>query len=558
MLAPLCQAAVFVVTLTSDIQPAQNGTLRAAILAANLSPGPDTIKFAIGSGVQTITLTSSLPNITDTVEILGNTQPGYKGRPLIVIDGVSAGSGCVGITLYNHTGSVVRGLNIQRCGTDGMQILSGSGYKILGNFIGTDQTGTLDRGNGEGIFLSGADDVTIGGSKKGEGNVISGNDNPGIYFYSGNRMHVYGNKIGTDVTGLVALPNNGNGVGMADGTGHRIGGSKPGQGNLISGNSSNAIIINGVEDTIIAGNLLGTDITGKAALPNNDGIVALDSTARIGGRKVGERNIISGNSSHGLEISDAAALQIIGNYIGVARDGKTALGNASNGIDAANVTATLQIGAKKGGGNVISANGLAGIKFLNVEGAQIVGNRIGVNAKGKPMGNLEDGMRLAGTTENSTIGSNTVAFNGNYGIILANDAAIQNTLSANAIYANDVRGISLKNNVPLANDSFDIDTGANRHQNYPVIQVTKADGSVSGVLASAMSTQYRIEFFAGENTVSSEYQGKKYLGSTKVETGSNGIGNFKAHLPLPLPKVIIATATNLTTGDTSEFSPGSL
>ena len=52
-------------------------SLREAINLANSAPGADTIDFNIpGSGVQTISLLSALPTITDPVIINGYTQPG--------------------------------------------------------------------------------------------------------------------------------------------------------------------------------------------------------------------------------------------------------------------------------------------------------------------------------------------------------------------------------------------------------------------------------------------------------------------------------------------------
>ncbi|MDX6382621.1 MAG: hypothetical protein QOK48_194, partial [Blastocatellia bacterium] len=63
------------------------GSLRAAILSANSTPGADTISFAIGSGLQTIQPSAQLPTISDAVVIDGTTQPGFNGVPLIELDG---------------------------------------------------------------------------------------------------------------------------------------------------------------------------------------------------------------------------------------------------------------------------------------------------------------------------------------------------------------------------------------------------------------------------------------------------------------------------------------
>ena len=74
--------SAIVVTKTTD--DGSSGTLRAAINEANAGPGPVVIDFAIpGSGVQTITLTTDLPAITNTVTIDGGDpgDPAIRGCP---------------------------------------------------------------------------------------------------------------------------------------------------------------------------------------------------------------------------------------------------------------------------------------------------------------------------------------------------------------------------------------------------------------------------------------------------------------------------------------------
>lgn len=56
--------------------------------------------------------------------------------------------------------------------------LNASGNQVLGNYIGTDVTGTLDRGNTfAGVEIVGAPNNTIGGDA---GNLISGNNRRGV------------------------------------------------------------------------------------------------------------------------------------------------------------------------------------------------------------------------------------------------------------------------------------------------------------------------------------------------------------------------------------------
>jgi hypothetical protein len=135
------------------------GTLRAAIGQANATFGADAINFAIpGTGVKTISVGATgfgaLPTITEQVSINGYTQPGSSPNTKAVgNDAVLkielAGNGQTGTALdiSNSSGSVIKGLAINRFG-GGISIEGDSGEnRIEGNFIGTDPTGILDRGN---------------------------------------------------------------------------------------------------------------------------------------------------------------------------------------------------------------------------------------------------------------------------------------------------------------------------------------------------------------------------------------------------------------------------
>jgi hypothetical protein len=114
-----CPGSVCLVTNTDD---SGAGSLRQAILDANLGPASlDRIEFAIpGVGPHTITPTSPLPVIVDSIEIDGSTQPEFvAGFPVIELDGSSAGN----VFGLSHTGvsdSLIRGLLINRFQGDGI------------------------------------------------------------------------------------------------------------------------------------------------------------------------------------------------------------------------------------------------------------------------------------------------------------------------------------------------------------------------------------------------------------------------------------------------------
>jgi hypothetical protein len=239
-------ALAFSVTNTGDnggVNPAPGagtGTLRQAIIDANANPGLDMITFNIpGGGVKTIAVLSILPDLTNPVTIDGTTQPGFAGSPLIELDGTGAGGGFTDGLRIATTNTTIKGLVINRFAASGIAILTDEN-RIEGNYIGTDASGTLDRGNNAGIsIVFGANLNTIGGTALGARNVISGNNFSGIAIggtgTTGNL--VQGNFIGTDASGTLNLGNSANGVEIVNfASSNTIGGTAAGAGNLIAFN----------------------------------------------------------------------------------------------------------------------------------------------------------------------------------------------------------------------------------------------------------------------------------------------------------------------------------
>lgn len=340
-------APTFTVNRSDDVNDGICGTahcsLREAILAANGAPNggaPDQIHFAIADGgVHTIEPASPLPLITDALIIDGYTQPGASANTLAVgndavlqieLNGTNAGPGD-GLALRTSN-SIIRGLVINRFAGAGISV-SEVNNQIEGNFIGTDATGTLDRGNGsDGIFVAnftqpvGASNNTIGGATPAQRNVISANGNGtpgiprnGITLDQVVNTFIYGNYIGTNASGTDALGNYQSGIGIFRGANNVVGGGSPGQGNLISGNLVDGI---GIGDTsqsgghLIQGNLIGTNAQGNATLGNgNHGISLVTPNGTIGGVNAGEGNVIAGNGQAGVAIGDGAGNAIRGNAI---------------------------------------------------------------------------------------------------------------------------------------------------------------------------------------------------------------------------------------------------
>lgn len=518
--------ATFTVINTNDSGP---GSLRQAILDANASSGKDKIVFGLpGPGL--IFPVTELPLVTDPVSIDGTTQPGYTGTPLIVLFGGFGPSGSLAYGLDIQAGkSEVSGLAIGGFQT-GIVLEGAPTDAVTASVIGANGVATSALPNGTaGILITNSDDE-IGGTGKGDGNVISGNAGSGSSGITGYGVWIkanprsgsgsptgnaiQGNLIGTNGNGTAALPNGIAGVELDGATHTVVGGSLLlGAGNVISGNE-----LMGVESAfsshgVISGNLIGTSVDGQSAIPNTDGIAIVGGQDNLVGRSTGPTfirgsgNVISGNTQGaGVLVAQGATsptgdTTIAGNVIGLAGDGKTPLGN--------------QVGV-----------------WLDW---------------------------VTGTTVGTPRDPNTIAENGE-GVVVDGDGAYGDTISANSIFGNGLIGIDLNADGVTLNDPGDSDTGSNGLQNFPVIaSVTRQGGQllIGGTLNSRPFGTYRLEFFADASCDPSGYgQGQTYLGAKTVIADAFGNVTFAAKFPLnpsaPTP-IVTATATDQS-GNTSEFS----
>ncbi len=361
------QANTFTVTNNNDNGA---GSLRDAMTTANSTPGKDTIVFNIpGSSVaaRTINLNyaTALPTITDPVIIDGTTQPngtpfgksdamiripnpGGNIRGLVIrADNVEI----YGITIQDYwlegihawrvdsltIGGPGKGNLISYNWEGGMMLGHVSNVTIQGNFIGLDTTGKQDLGNwddtsgtdiygGIGVLYSGNHNITIGGPTKAHRNFISHNWADGIHCRA-DTVDIRGNWIGQPLDTID--PTDQYGENWGDGIdiiGHeiQIGGSTPGERNIIVSNWNDAIEIGG-RDAQISGNYLGVDSTGGST-PDNDNWgngVKIDTNAHdilVGGSQPGEANVIAMNWDNGVRIYGYRN-QVIGNKIGTDTSG---------------------------------------------------------------------------------------------------------------------------------------------------------------------------------------------------------------------------------------------
>ena len=450
----------FVVLNATDSGP---GSLRQAILNSNSTPGSNTIDFGIATGAQTISLLSALPNITVPVNIDGTTQPGYTGAPLIDLDGTGAGSSANGLDLATGSGgTTIRALVINNFAADGILITT-AGNAVQSSFIGTTHAGTAagSQPMTDGIVVTAGSNNTIGGMTAGAGNVISGTTNFGILLQnaaaSGNL--VAGNLIGTDFTGKVALPNF-QGIGVLGAPGNTIGGTTSGAANLVSGNSTFGVVISGGQSTgnIIAGNKIGTDITGTLALADGHGVEIANGATNntIGGLTgtpgTGAGNVISGNTVADVYMFNETGNLVAGNLIGTDSTGGHALANNFGVQFDIETTSNTIGGTAAGAGNVISGN-FEGI--TNATASVIAGNKIGTDITGTVA--LPNTYGVVVSTDSTVGGTASIAGN----LISGNATGILATGSGNLIEGNLV-GTNVTGLTALGNtqDGIDVKSSA--------------------------------------------------------------------------------------------------
>ena len=335
---------------------------------------------------------------------LGNAVAG------ILID-IDAANDTIGGTAAG-AGNVVSGNLSQNVVIAGSSV---SGNAVLGNMIGTDVQGTAGLNPAaDGVYLAAARDNTIGGTAAGAGNVISGN-RIGVYVSSGTTGTVVsGNKIGTTVRGTAAVGNAGGGVAVTFGaSANTVGGTAAGAGNLISGNNSFGVLINGFGTTrnAVLGNRIGTDVSGTAAVGNaGDGVLiggrAVANT--VGGSTAGAINLISGNRGNGVRIDGVGSSgnAVRGNRLGTSAPGTAAVGNAGDGVLVSGQAANNTVGGV-GAGNLIDGNA-AGVEIDGASGTAVLGNYVGVAVTGTAaLANAGDGVLVHDAAANNTVGGST-------------------------------------------------------------------------------------------------------------------------------------------------------
>ncbi|HEX9832472.1 MAG TPA: hypothetical protein VGA66_05185, partial [Mycobacterium sp.] len=476
-------------------------SFREACMAANNTPGPQTIAFAIPNtpsnewtgGVAVLFMDFSIFVLSDdetTVDF--TTQTAFTGN-------TNPNGNEVGIRTAPLTGAPAIYVSGNYCTINGLDRVSYCGY---------------------GVQLAGDHNRVIGCT-------ISGPLHGGVYISGG--------------------------FGSPPASFNVVGGILPGEGNTLSSGNDGVRIDAPADNNVVIGNVLTGTYNGAAVrgstystFPNNN---------RIGGPTTAERNIIAGAGKYGEEgfpdgtqvkVEHANGTIVEGNYIGTTADGMAPNPSQKGpvGVSVIDSTGTIVRGNLISGIRVAGVNHAAGqvfgdgIRVTTINGptanTTIEGNLIGTDPAGlAPVPNLY-GVRVAPfiasyPTTSTSVSANTVAFNERAGLVVA-PSVTGVRISENSAFSNGQLGIDLLGpgggSGVTPNDPLDVDNGGNGLQNFPDIASAAGQGSqlrIAGSLHSSPLDTFTIEFFASSTCDAAGFgEGEEFLGATSVTTNSSG------------------------------------
>ena len=443
----------------TNLNDSGEGSFRAALTAANANPSQYSgIVFKVAG---TINVASNLPVITSRVLIDGTTAPGYStsSGPTVALNfnntynGLSFNSGA--------SRSGMSGLAIIRSSGNGITLNTGS-IALMLNQIGVDLSGN-DAGNVEdGIHITATSNNNRIGDNTASAsnyfsNLISGNGGDGIEINGSSGNTVQSNLIGINRAGTAAIKNDGNGILItAAASNNTIGGTayydsstqqtnnptgnkgtvpivaiRPPQGNVISGNDRNGVLIeNFSENNVLSGNFVGTSTSGNSPVPNRlDGVLIryANNNSLIGCTFVDEPfiyyNVLSGNGANGLHISDSNNITVQANFFGAGASNQTMVGNGEHGIWVTGSSTAVQVGGVIPLGNVSAGNRIDGINVSGtVSGFTTFNTFGGLYAFQGAAPNGRNGITITATGGNNLIRTNVFSGNVANGIELSGDA----------------------------------------------------------------------------------------------------------------------------------------
>lgn len=545
----------------TNLNDSGTGSFRAAITAANAAAAGQYsgITFSVAG---TITLASNLPAITSRVLIDGTTAPGFNAAtgPVIALDFANSYNGLSFDAGSSRSG--MSGLAIINSSGNGVTLNAGNIVLLL-NQIGVNLAG-VDAGNAaDGIYIASTSNNNRIGSNPTSAsnyfsNLISGNGSDGIEINGSTGNVIEANLIGTNRAGTTAIRNDGNGILItAAASNNTIGGTahydsttqqtnnptgnkgtvpivaiRPPQGNVISGNHLNGILIeNASENNVLSGNFVGTSASGNSAIANVlDGVLIrlANNNSLIGCTIVDQPfiyyNVLSGNGANGLHVSDSNNITVQANFFGSGANNQTVVGNGMHGIWVTGASTAVQVGGVIPLGNVSGGNTLDGINVAdNVSGFTTFNTFGGLFAFKGAAPNGRNGITITATGGNNLVRTNVFSGNVGHGIELSGDA-YDVTVDPN-IVGLDTAGTNWLANSPTGNNYGNGGSGILVTDNASFNYIGGYYQSVIPQNTFSGNARYGVEIIGNAHH---NYVFNSVIGSSSIKTNTfgNGLGGL--------------------------------
>jgi len=227
------------------------------------------------------------------------------------------------------------------------------------------------------------------------------------------------------------------------------------------------------------------DGTNAGTGPDADGL-KVDFVLNGGGDLIVRDLSIVNFDASGVVFSNAqTGNRITGCHIGVRADGTTQAPNR-RGIFTGGGARVVIGGASATDENIVSGNDARAVDATG--DTRIIGNRIGVDINGDPLGNgqsvTDEAISL--NSDDSDVEGNIIAYNSGVGVAVIDITPpnTRNTIRGNNMFSNGGIGIDLEGGTEDAdgrtqNDPGDGDDGQNRFQNTPEIQSATYDAGTN-------------------------------------------------------------------------------
>ncbi len=484
----------------SSLGDSGTGSLRQAIINSDSTPAtvnnPNVISFSGLHNIAQIQLSSQLPTITQPVIIDGTTESSYNGaHPFVQLLGSSAGS-ALGLDI-TASGTQVKALAIDAFSSGGVLIDNASNVTLTGDYIGIDPN-----------------------------NNATGQDANGNIVYEGNGVY-----------GLTIQSENG-----GSSTGNLL------SNDIVSANDYNGIILSGLNTTknVISGTIIGSDNTGAAVVddPGNalgngqrggggSGIVINGGASynTIGGTTTSAKDVILGNKSYGIYITDSGTYDNVveGDVIGTditGMHGADSVGRSyGNGVDGVGIVMGAGYNVVSGtttAPEVISNNGASGVLIsgLFTSSNIVEGVHIGTDITGETaLPNAGDGVTVTSAASSNFIGlptstPNIISGNAGNGVTISGFDTDENFVENNLI------GIDANGVTALGNAGDGVHVNGQASSNFIGYAASNSGNVISGNIGWGI---YISDSGTNLNTVANNLVGTDAAGKHAVPNDHNGI-----------------------------------